>query len=115
MKKIFQYLGLLAFSIFISKYSFDYLYKNPETVRYFLLPSAFLFLGVLIWPKMDFFIAKKNLTNTLYLLTNFLFLLLLGFYLRAGTLWAVAIYAALISISIYQVYRFSKVKVVPQV
>lgn len=110
MKNILQYLCLLVGAIFISKSSFEYIFTHPFMVKALVVASIILGTTLLFSPKIFPKVKGVKGIYIFFLLTNFIFALLLGSFYSTGSFYIAGSYFLALSYSIYQLYVFERTK-----
>jgi hypothetical protein len=108
MKKTLQYLLLLIGAVLISKKSFELLFQYSFIATTLIWVSFFLWVGIIFWHKIYWRINNVKFGYLFFILTNFIFTLLLGFFHSHRQLYFVGLYFISILISFFQLYRYVK-------
>lgn len=109
MKKILQYVFLLTGAVFISKFSFEFLFAHPTLITSLSYVSIILAVGVACLPNIFFRFRNKTVTYFYFILSIFVFTLLMGSYLTIGPAMYAYFYFIALLCSIYQLYRVVRI------
>jgi len=110
MKKYLNYLALFFLGIIIGFRLSKILNQNPFVVDYFL--AATLFFGILNLssPWLKALQKKRKILVFLYVVSNFLFSLLFGYYLLQKNYLIACLFLFGLCISFIQIYLWQKSK-----